>query len=118
MSNLEFYKDNFSDVYKEAHGFRPRHIDTSSWTEEQFKQQFDYLDSLIEESLKREREMEAIAIAGFEDAVKTNIKIGAKDRETAIRWMHEANRTNGDADYLCYCLGLPYGYIEQVKLAA
>jgi hypothetical protein len=44
------------------------------------------------------------------------IGAGAGDRATAIRWMHEANDTNYDPEYLCYCLGLPYGYFRKEEV--
>jgi hypothetical protein len=40
---------------------------------------------------------------------------GAKTREMALRWVHEAEGSNGDDEYLCFLVGLPYGYF---KLAA
>jgi hypothetical protein len=39
---------------------------------------------------------------------------GAKDRATAMRWIHEAEDTQGDDDYLAYTLGLPYQYFRKV----
>jgi len=35
---------------------------------------------------------------------------GAKDREMAMRWVHEAEGSDGDDEYLCFLLGLPYRY--------
>jgi hypothetical protein len=37
MTQLEQAQATFWDMYKDAHGFRPRHIDTSAWTIEQFE---------------------------------------------------------------------------------
>ncbi len=64
--------------------------------------------------LRREEEsrLEAEATARFEKSVESLIASGAGDRATAIRWMHEANDTNYDGEYLCYQLGLPYGYLR------
>jgi hypothetical protein len=30
----------------------------------------------------------------------------------AMRWIHEAEQTRGDNDYLAYTLGLPYRYFK------
>ena len=38
---------------------------------------------------------------------------GAKSFEMALRWIHEAEETGGDDEYLCYCVGLPYGYFRK-----
>jgi hypothetical protein len=35
---------------------------------------------------------------------------GAKDYQMALRWVHEAEGSDGDDDYLCFLIGLPYGY--------
>ena len=59
---------------------------------------------------KQIREGEAVAV--FEKSIDSLIASGAGDRATAIRWMHEANDTNYDGEYLCYTLGLPYGYLR------
>jgi hypothetical protein len=40
--------------------------------------------------------------------------LGAKNREQAIAWIKQSeNAENEDDDYLCYLLGLPYGYFEK-----
>jgi len=40
MSPLEQAQCQFWDMYKDAYGFRPRGIDTSTWTLEQFQEEF------------------------------------------------------------------------------
>jgi hypothetical protein len=40
------------------------------------------------------------------------INLGANDRETALRWIHEADGSGGDDEFLCYLNGLPYGYFK------
>jgi len=35
----------------------------------------------------------------------------------ALRWIHEAEDTGGDNEYLCYTLGLPYRYFLVDKQA-
>ena len=54
------------------------------------------------------------AIEVFEKRMDALLKAGAKSREQALRWVHEAEETDGDGDYLCYTLGLPYGYFKVV----
>jgi hypothetical protein len=36
------------DMYKDAYGVRPRGVDTSSWTVEDFEEQFKMLGQVIE----------------------------------------------------------------------
>ena len=56
---------------------------------------------------------EAMAIEKFERRVAEMINIGAKDYDMAMRWMHEAEDTQGDNDYLAWTLGLPYQYFRK-----
>jgi len=56
---------------------------------------------------------EAIAIEKFERRVAEMITIGAKDMAMAMRWIHEAEDTQGDNDYLAWTLGLPYRYFAK-----
>jgi hypothetical protein len=114
MSVLEQYACTYWDMYKDAYGVRPRGIDTTDWTEAQFEAEFVYLGNISEANYKEQLASEAKAVERFEAQVQSFIESGAKDRETAIRWFHEAEQTNGDEEYLCFCLGLPYGYFREV----
>lgn len=113
MTELEQAQCQFWDMYKDAHGFRPRGIDTSTWTLEDFNKEFEQLGKVMDRENARRLENETAAITSFEASVASYITIGAADRETAMRWIHEANSTNGDDDYLCYLLGLPYCYFAK-----
>ena len=117
MTPLEQAQCTYWDMYKDAYGHRPRGIDTSSWTLAAFDAEFDRLGKIIEEEYQQRKQAEAAAVARFEEQVKSFITMGANDRETAIRWFHEAEQTNGDDEYLCYCLGLPYGYFRKLEIA-
>ena len=50
LSPLEQAACEFSDFYKEANGFRPRHIDTSSWSLEDFDREFAVLARICKEN--------------------------------------------------------------------
>jgi hypothetical protein len=110
MSVLEQYACQYWDMYKDAYNVRPRGIDTSAWTLEQFEAEFVQLAKTIEANYKDQLESEAKAVERFEAQVADFIESGAKTRATAIRWFHEAEGSNGDDEYLCYLLGLPYRY--------
>ena len=107
---LEQAACTFWDMYKDAHGFRPRHIDTSTWTLEQFEAEFEQLDRIINQENILRLEREATASHEFEMRMQDLLRSGAKNREMAMRWVHEAEGSNGDDEYLCYLLGLPYRY--------
>ena len=110
MSVVEQYSCVYWDMYKDAYGVRPRGIDTSSWTAEDFQQEFTCLQATINRREVERRAAEASAIAEFEDRISTVVAAGARTRETAIRWIAEA--CNGDMEYLCFLNGLPYGYFR------
>jgi hypothetical protein len=110
MSTLEQYACQYWDMYKDAYGVRPRGIDTSSWTEEQFEAEFVSLSETIDANYKQQLALEAVNQHDFEMRMLSLLQTGAKTREMALRWIHEAEGTQGDDEYLCYTLGLPYRY--------
>lgn len=110
MSTLEQYACQFWDMYKDAYGVRPRGIDTTDWTEAQFEAEFVSLSKTIESNYKDQLAQEEVAMHEFEMRMQDLLLSGAKDREMAMRWVHEAEGSNGDDEYLCFLLGLPYRY--------
>jgi hypothetical protein len=113
LTELEQAQSTFWDMYKDAHGFRPRHIDTSTWTLEQFDREFEELAEVMKANDIAKGIEEAIAVEKFERRIAEMISIGAKDMNMAMRWIHEAEDTNGDNDYLAWSLGLPYRYFSK-----
>jgi hypothetical protein len=113
MSVLEQMQCQFWDMYKDAYGSRPRGIDTTNWTEEEFMAEFETLGRVIEREEIARKESEAQASIRFEAQIQSMISSGAKSREAALAWIHEAEGSNGDDEYLCFLLGLPYGYFRK-----
>ena len=116
MTTLEQYACQYWDMYKDAYGCRPRGIDTSAWTETEFEAEFVQLGRTIDANYKEQLAQEAVAQHDFEMRMLSLLQTGAKDREMAIRWIHEAEDTGGDDEYLCYTVGLPYGYFRKVTV--
>ena len=113
LSDLEQAQVTFWDMYKDAHNFRPRHIDTSTWTLADFDREFAELGEIMKTNEIRQSIEEAKAVEKFERRVAEMISIGAKDYDMAMRWMHEAEGTQGDNDFLAWTLGLPYQYFRK-----
>ena len=113
MTTLEQYACQFWDMYKDAYGVRPRGIDTSAWTEADFEAEFVSLSKIIEQENKARLESEERAMHEFEMRVQDLMRSGAKTREMALRWIHEAEGSDGDDEYLCFLVGLPYGYFRK-----
>lgn len=117
MSVVEQYACTYWDMYKDAYGVRPRGINTDSWTEADFEAAFAILSKVIERESILRKEAEEVAMIAFEMRVQELMSSGAKSYEMAIRWIHEAEGTDGDDEYLCYTVGLPYGYFAVDKTA-
>jgi len=113
MSDLEQAQCQYWDMYKDAYGVRPRHVDTSGWTLVEFQAEFADLGRVIADNENQRKVFEADAIEKFEKHVTDTICMGARDRETALRWIMDASNANGDWEYLCYDLGLPYQYFRK-----
>jgi hypothetical protein len=113
MSDLEQAQCQYWDMYKDAYGFRPRHVDTSGWTLAEFQAEFADLGQVINREEAQRKVAEKEAIEKFEKHVTDTICMGARNRETALRWIMDASNANGDWEYLCYDLGLPYHYFRK-----
>jgi hypothetical protein len=110
---LEQAAMTYWDMYKDAYNFRPRGVDTSTWTLADFQKEFETLQFIINRNEAQRRQEEAEAVVRFEARVASIIELGAKDRAMALRWIHEAEGSDGDDEYLCYLVGVPYGYFRQ-----
>ncbi len=113
LSALEQAQCMYWDMYKDAYGVRPRGVDTSTWTLEDFDAEFKVLGQAIEREEIARRAAEAEAIVRFEDRVANLIHPGT-NRERVIAWLMDAEGATGDYEYFCYCVGLPYGYFRKV----
>jgi hypothetical protein len=112
MSVLEQMQCQFWDMYKDAYGVRPRGIDTTEWTEEEFMAEFETLGKVIEQEEIARKESEAKAIVDFEDRVLNLMHTGT-NRERVIAWLMDAESATGDFEYFCFTQGLPYGYFRK-----
>ena len=113
MTRTEELQSIYWDMYKDAHGFRPRHVDTTHWTEEMFVAEFEALELVIRQEELLRAFNEGQAIERFEARVDDLVIAGARNRATAIRWIMDAEGANGDPDFAEYLLGVPYGYISK-----
>jgi hypothetical protein len=110
MTRREELESIYWDMYKDAYGVRPRGIDTSAWDEATFEAEFNYLQDLIAKNESERNIAEQEAAVAFEQRVQELYSCGAKDRAMAMRWIHEAEGSMGDDEFLCYLVGLPYRY--------
>ena len=113
MTTLEQYACQYWDMHKDAYGVRPRCINTTEWTEADFEAEFVILAQTIDANYKVQLEQEEKSTIAFEMRVQDLLMSGAKDYAMALRWIHEAEGSNGDEEYLCFLVGLPYGYFRK-----
>jgi hypothetical protein len=110
-----YCEEQYSDLHKDVYGFRPRGENYSRWvnmTPERKQEEWDYLVACLAIELANEKAAEQESIKLFEARVLELIAYGAKDRETAIRWISDAHECNGDDEHLEWHLGIPYGYLS------
>lgn len=101
-----FNENIVSDLHKDARGFRPSVAWMHGWatsTDEEKQGIWDSLCEEMEQSMKQQRADEAAALAEFQERVQQAYSLGAKDLETAVRWIIEGENFS-DMDY-CYGAG-------------
>lgn len=112
LTELEQLACMFSDFYKDVHGVRPR-FDDESWTAADYQREINSLQSRVQIQMEEEKKLQESNIEEVENRITALIAIGAADRATAIRWIRDAEKCNeSDDDYLCFVLGIPYGYFK------
>jgi hypothetical protein len=112
MTDLEQAQCTYWDMYKDAYGYRPRGVDTASWTLADFEQEFASLGSVIQREEADRKTAEAEAVVKFEARVASLMHTGA-NRERVIAWLMDAEHANGDSEYFAFTQGLPYGYFRK-----
>lgn len=116
MSEHEQLSATHYEMYKDTYGFRPRHIDYDNMSVEEIQADMSRMAEQMKANELDQAAREADAAAAFEARVQQTIEAGAKDRETAIRWLFDAENDPYvlfDPDYYCSLHGLPYGYFKK-----
>ena len=120
--NYTFDANTVSDLYKDVNGFRPSGWFYTTWNSGNNDQKQAMWDNLIIELEARcteEKQAEFEAVKMFEAKIASIMELGANSRETALRWIVDSlNLSDADkmygGDYICYTLGLPYGYVNEI----
>ena len=82
--------DLFSDLHKDVYGYRPRGAAMEDWnsrTPRQKNELFNALCDELEEVTRDEKRQADRNLMEFTGEILNMIELGAKDRETALRWM-------------------------------
>lgn len=108
-----------SDLYKDVYGFRPREYfwnRVRDMTVDELGAEADRLQKELEEQLVIERQGAIAAQKRFEENILTIIGAGAGDRQTALRWMVQAEgdpTCEQDVEHLLYMGGLDFSIMPQ-----
>lgn len=111
-----FDEKTVSDLHKDAYGFRPNSLFWEEWNTSKPAQKqviWGELCDRLSVALEEQKAEEAAAIASFENNISTLIELGARDRDTAIRWFLDSLKLDSidkqyGGSYVCHTLGLPY----------
>ena len=118
MTKYTYDVDSFSDLHKDAYGFRPRGEAFYNWLETatpaQLQAEWDRLVEMVVESIRHEEERQGEAIVELQKEITWMLHNGADSVTTCVRWLHEAYTTGGDNMYLDYHLGVKYGTIDRL----
>ena len=114
LTKAEQDYETYSDMYKSVHNIRPRWLTIDDFqNSDEVELMFKQLATEAEIMAAHEAKLEKEAIEKFEKSVENLVAHGAGNRETAIRWMMDADEVDGDFEYFCYKNNLPYGYFKQ-----
>lgn len=114
MSERDQLAATHYDFYKDVHGVRPRWMNYEEMSVEELKAELDSLSKQAEVVWAEEKRVQEESAFALEKRIDDLIASGAKDRATAIRWIHEAEGSDGDDEYLCFLVGVEYGYFRKV----
>ena len=91
----------FSDLHKDVYGYRPRGAAIEEWnsrTPRQKNELFNALCDELEEVTRDEKRQADRNLFEFTGQIMDMIELGAKDRETALRWMTQEHEFHSEQD--------------------
>lgn len=119
------FDDNlFSDLHKDAYGFRPRNHEYYTADNERKQALWDQTVDALSRAIDDEREAQRYAEATLNNRIADTMALGAPDEETAIRWILDAEGIDSGCiavygtEYICFHLGLAYSMGERFKKIA
>ena len=87
------YLLTYSDFHKDAYGFRPRY-DYYSYTLEQLVADYERFGKVCDENKREEELCQKRNLEAFEGRIASTIQLGAGDRQTALKWIAEADEVD------------------------
>ena len=91
LSELEQLATYYSDAYKDAYGFRPRHSTGHPETVEEYKTELDRLSEIIQEQIKEEKARERVAYGEWKVNIRKIMELCSCSKAEAIKFDIDAN---------------------------
>ena len=91
----------FSDLHKDVYGYRPRGAAMDEWNSRTPRQKNELYNALcdeLEEVTRDEKRQADRNLFEFTGLIMDMIELGAKDRETALRWMTQDHEFHSEQD--------------------
>ena len=112
MTTYTYSDELFSDLHKDTHGFRPRDHEFYHVAPARKQEIWDSLIESFEDEVECERQAQIEAQRKLETLISQTMELGAEDRETALRWILDAEVDDFDvwygSSYICHSFGLAY----------
>lgn len=105
MTELEELESLYCEMHKDVYGMKARWYRATNV--EQARKDLAQLEVALQAQIEADKRAQEQAILAFQELVKSY------GFENAKRWQHQAYGTDGDDEFLCYHLGLPYGYFKR-----
>jgi tetrahydromethanopterin S-methyltransferase subunit G len=109
LTHLEQLACIWWDVYKDAYNMRPRGIDTSDWTVEQFEREIAELSDMADRENKQSMAEERAEFENVKARITQLQEMHGFDWAQAVNHIDQEMGTNGDIGFLEFQLGIPYG---------
>lgn len=108
-----YNEDIFSDMHKDAYGFRPRGHEFYDAAPERKQEIWDSVCDDVEREIERQRVAQDAAVAAFRQQVADMMAMGARDEHQAKKWIIQGldatvNNLMYGGEWVCFELGLPY----------
>jgi hypothetical protein len=119
-----FDENIVSDLHKDARGYRPTQAFWNAWNfqnDEGKQTAWNVLLDELNETMKRERHSENMAMIAMHQRIQGTMLLGAKDEVQALKWIMEADEFD-DHDlrygpsYFCFHFGLSYSAEKELPI--
>lgn len=116
MSAYTFDENLFSDLHKDARGYRPSG-DYYTWlknaSDDEKQSEWDGLIREMHRRCEEEDEQERLCLIDFERKISKVMNTGAKSRQMAVQWIYDSLNDPYDYEYADFQFGIPYGTFKK-----